>query len=118
MSRQNVSYTEVKNASGKYGLVADAEKKLEDKVVINTPEYWSNCYWQLANLDTLLVRLENECTFDTNGRVYSSVNSALTQLVTAGIIDSPDYWRNNFSKIQYLDELIKSAASHTKVKIV
>lgn len=106
--------TEVKNAAAAYRNVALACESLQSKGVIDTPEYWVNCYWQLANLDTLLVRLGSMCTYDTNGRVYPSVNSALTQLVSAGVIDSPDYWRNNFSKIQYLDDLIKSAASHTE----
>ena len=83
--------------------------------MIDSPEYWVNCYWQLANLDTLLIRLGNMCTYDTNGRVYTSINSALTQLVSAGVIDSPDYWRNNYTEIQYLGDLIKSAASHTEI---
>lgn len=106
---------EVKNAAAVYSDVDTACARLLNKGVIDSPEYWVNCYWQLANLDTLLIRLGNMCTYDTNGRVYTSINSALTQLVSAGVIDSPDYWRNNYTEIQYLGDLIKSAASHTEI---
>ena len=112
---KNFPLTEVKNAAGKYSEVASGCLQLFDRGVIDSPEYWVNCFWKLPNLDTLLIRLGYYCTRNTNGRVYSSVDSALTQLVIAGIIDSPDYWRNNYTKIQYLGDLIKSAASHTRI---
>lgn len=106
---------EVKDAAANYSSVASACATLLDKGVIDSPAYWANCYWQLANLDTLLVRLGNMCTSYSNGRVYSSVNSAINQLVSAGIIDSPNYWQSHYAEIQYLGDLLKSAASHTPI---
>lgn len=102
----------VKNAVAVYNNVEAASYQLERKGIINSPEYWLNCFWELPSLDILLIRLANMCSSINNGHYFSSVSDALYQLFTVGIIDSPDYWQKNYHEIPYLSDLICSAASY------
>ena len=104
---------DVKNAAAICCEMEDICYTLYQKGIVNTPEYWAYCYWQLPNLSTLLTKFADECTNNTNGNTYSTVEAALSRLVSVGIINTPDYWQDNYHKITYLGDLIKSAASHT-----
>ena len=53
------------------------------------------------------------CSTINNGHNFSSISDALNQLFAVGIIDSPDYWQENYLEIPYLAELIRSAASYS-----
>jgi LysM repeat protein len=45
-----------------------------------------------------------------------STNSAVEKLHALGIINSPDYWKGNYSKLNYTDALLVKAAKKIKAK--
>jgi uncharacterized protein YgiM (DUF1202 family) len=45
------------------------------------------------------------------------VTDAIAHLVHNGVMNSPDYWLENYSKVKYLDVLLISAATHFPSKL-
>lgn len=94
-----------------YSQVVTACAKLAMKGIINTQEYWIGYFWCLQYLDDLLINCSNQCKNYITGN-YTTVASAIQRLANAQIINSPNYWLNNYSSVQYLGDFLKSAANH------
>lgn len=103
------------NEENSSDIICSAEVKeaisiLHEAGVINTPSYWEENFNKLKYLDLLLVKLarvdqEDNVTFN-----IVTVNQAVERLVSVGAVDTPEYWLNNYGKIEYLDELLIKAA--------
>lgn len=85
---------------------------LAEKGVINTPEYWESVQNQLPYLPKLLDSLAK---FTTPEKSYDfkTVEEALSHLAECKVINTPEYWLNNHSKVAWLDQLLIKSANHT-----
>jgi len=85
--------------------------------VMNSPEYWrnvTNAQW----LNELLSKAARDGVLDSridNG--ITDIETALIVLRDAGIVNSPDYWRNlvNANTVPYLDVLLINIANRSRV---
>ena len=81
--------------------------------VINSPDYWKNQLGNLKYLNDLIDKIANNVQSNKINS-FSDVKKAINHLVETGVINSPDYWVTNYSKIKYLDDLLINAANHIK----
>lgn len=88
-----------------------AAEILAQKGIINSPDYWEIEQHNLENLDVLLDKLAKVTVYKVVEDVKTA-KDAINHLVECKVINSPDYWVNNYSKIKYLDKLLISAANH------
>ena len=87
---------------------------LEEKGVINSPDYWMQHSGDVPWLTTLIHALNENTGSNVTGN-YTDVNSAIDALYAAGVINSPDYWKNACKQLAWLDTFIISATNHLKV---
>jgi len=99
--------------SGKmYGAVLSAAKTLKNKGIINTPEYWADNFFRLQYLGDLIIKMAAKCkNVQTNN--VGTVILACNVLQSAGVIDTASYWINNANAVQYLSDLLISAAKRS-----
>jgi cell wall-associated NlpC family hydrolase len=75
--------------------------------IISSPEYWKT--QNIPHLDTLIAnaipRLDNRTD---NG--ITTLDEALAALSGAGIVNTPDYWRQAVKSVKYLEELLVKLA--------
>lgn len=96
-------------ASKDYLLLIDAKQAittLVSKGIINTPDYWTQHYKDLNSLDRLLVIMASTTTKTTAGTSITTAEQALDLMTKKGLINSPDYWKANYSKVNYLGTLL------------
>lgn len=84
---------------------------LVEKGVINSPDYWVSAQSKLKYLDSLLSSA-SKVVQPKDVASFKNVKDAINHLVKCGVINSPDYWAENYSKIKYLDTLLISMANH------
>lgn len=84
---------------------------LAEKGIINSPDYWMEEYYSLQYLDILLEKLA-AAALSKKVVPIKTVKEAIEHLVECKIINTADYWFENYTKIKYLDILLISAASH------
>ncbi len=101
------------NVDTNHGYFDDAEFaifKLQAAGIINTPLYWIRHYGELSFLDLLLKRCA--ARIKAPGKATcANVDDAISRLHTAGIIDTPLYWKQNAWKLEHLQELIVKLGS-------
>ena len=111
-------YHLIKQAGGGstvYGWVNAADVQSEtdaaiDKLaglgVINSPDYWKNAVagGKVAYLDILFTQAAAKIT--KAGPRTADVKSGVDALVKAGVINTPEYWLQNYGKLQSLDLLL------------
>lgn len=111
-------YHLIKQAGGGstvYGWVNAADVQSEtdaaiDKLaglgVINSPDYWKNAVagGKVAYLDILFTQAAAKIT--KAGPRTADVKSGVGALVKAGVINTPEYWLQNYGKLQSLDLLL------------
>lgn len=85
---------------------AAAVAKLAKLGVINSPDYWQKAAasGQVKYLDILLVKAAAK--IKKAGPRSSTVANAVGALVSAGVIDTPDYWLTNYGTFPSLGELL------------
>ena len=86
---------------------ADAAiEKLAGLGVINSPDYWKNAVaaGTVQYLDLLFISAAEHIT--KAGTRCATVQAGVDALVKAGAINSPDYWLQNYGKLQSLDLLL------------
>lgn len=91
--------------------VESAIEILAGKGVISTAGYWYANYGKLKYLDQLLIKMSAMSYKSAVSAAISTVENAVEKLEMAGVINSPDYWITNYSKLQYVDELLIKAAN-------
>ena len=93
----------------KYGSTTAAEAaidKLAKLGVINSPDYWKQAVKSGAvkYLDALLTKAAAKIT--KAGPRSATAESGIGALVIAGVIDTPDYWREHYRDYPSLGELL------------
>ena len=80
--------------------------KLAELGVINSPDYWKNAVagGKVAYLDILFTQAAAKIT--KAGPRTADVKSGVDALVKAGVINTPEYWLQNYGKLQSLDLLL------------
>ena len=80
--------------------------KLAGLGVINSPDYWKNAVagGKVAYLDILFTQAAAKIT--KAGPRTADVKSGVDALVKAGVINTPEYWLQNYGKLQSLDLLL------------
>lgn len=80
-----------------------------------SPDYWGLHIFDISYLTNLIISITN--AIDNRGIKKCSDNSpeytvetALDYLTSIKVINSPDYWVSNYSKVEFLDSLIINAA--------
>lgn len=91
--------------------IKDALSLLVDAGVVNSPDYWLAHYTDLEYLGTLVLKLADAIRMNLSGSSIKTAPDAIKTLVTAGIINSPDYWLKNYAAVTYLDLLLIKAAN-------
>ena len=97
----------------KYGSKADQDNSVSaaiDKLaklgVINSPDYWKKAVesGKVKYLDLLLVKAAAKIT--RTGPRSRTPENGIGSLVTAGVIDTPDYWLEHYLDYPSLGELL------------
>jgi len=86
--------------------VAAACGKLAKLGVINSPDYWTKTAeaGTVQYLDTLLIKAAK--TITKAGTRTKTWEEGLAVLVTAGVVNTPDYWKSNIKTVASLDALM------------
>lgn len=98
-------------ASSNQSQVLAAISSLAASGIIVTPSYWQEHYKKLQYLDILLIKLAGASFSGQEDNSVSTLQAAVDMLQTAGIVNSPSYWLENASKLQYVDTLLIKAAN-------
>ena len=95
-------------------LCKEALKYLTNIGFITSPDYWKSHIFDINYLTNLVIAITN--AIDSRGakkpatlKEYT-VENAIQYLNAIEVINSPDYWKNNYKSIKYLDDLIVKAA--------
>ncbi len=83
-----------------------AVDKLAKLGVVNSPDYWRQAVTggKVKYLDILLVKAAEKIT--KAGPRSSTPETGVAALVSAGVIDTPDYWKSNYKGYPSLGELL------------
>lgn len=83
-----------------------AVAKLAALGVINSPDYWAQVAHsgKVQYLDILLEKAAAKIT--KAGTRTKTAKEGVEALVRAGVIDSPEYWLQNYGKVASLDLLL------------
>ena len=94
------------NAADVQSKADAAIEKLAGLGVINSPDYWKNAVaaGTVQYLDLLFISAAEHIT--KAGPRCATVQAGVDALVKAGAINSPDYWLQNYGKLQSLDLLL------------
>lgn len=94
------------NAADVQSAADAAIDKLAGLGVINSPDYWKNAVagGKVAYLDILFTKAAEKIT--KAGTRAANVNAGIDALVKAGVINTPEYWLQNYGKLQSLDLLL------------
>lgn len=84
-----------------------AVEKLCERGYLNTPAYWYAHGADLKYLPELLESAAEKLTSEHDACAVD-LETALTRLKAEGIVNTPDYWRQNAGRVQYLPELLKA----------
>jgi hypothetical protein len=90
--------------------VQTAANTLKNQGIINTPAYWYNCFGAIRYLGSLIIAMANAPKKSSNTPNITTAASAITVLQQKGVISTPQYWLDNYQRIQYLDELLINVA--------
>ena len=95
-------------------LVAEAINYLSNIKFLNNPETWRECIFDMDYLTNLMIAITNAVDSaslkSAGANKYTDVSVAIDALNKIGVIASPDYWKNNYSKVKNVDQLIFRAA--------
>ncbi len=109
----NLAYTAVTGYTDRPTVMSarDAVSALANKGVISSPEYWLGALDQLPYLPNLVIKMANTDLRPDAKNGYTNAPQAAKAMADAGVIDSPDYWTANYSRVQYLEELLVKFAN-------
>lgn len=95
-------------------LVAEAINYLSNIKFLSNPETWRECIFDMDYLTNLMIAITNAVDSaslkSAGANKYTDVSVAIDSLNKIGVIASPDYWKNNYSKVKNVDQLIFRAA--------
>jgi len=102
----NTRLTESRNQAA--GVTA-AANRLRDEGVINTPTFWINNFHAIQFLGGLIIAMANAPKNATPVTI-TTVDAAIDRLASRGILNSPQYWRDNQGRLEHLGELLIAVA--------
>ena len=89
-----------------------ALNKLEKALIINTPQYWKLHKNDVPFLDLLIINIADK--LPDGARLVSTkqvtTELAISFLALKGIINTPEFWKTNVNKVDYLDLLMQRVA--------
>lgn len=92
-----------------YGGVYAAANTLQNQGIVNTPSYWYQNFYRLDYTGDLIVRMANAPKVSGVNSI-GTVSDAIDRLSQKGVITTADYWLQNYGRLQYLGDLLMSAA--------
>lgn len=93
-----------------YESVTFAIYKLYNSGLITSTSYWLETYESLTFLAQLLINLSKLPYNSSVNNGITAIDKAIDFLNEAGAINSPDYWKENYSKVSSLSTLLINAA--------
>lgn len=105
-SRVNARLTSCNNI---YADVVTEANRLQTQGIINTPSHWSTNFAAINYLGELIINM-GQAAKNTTPVAIADVTAAINRLVAKGVINSPDYWIANYSRLLYLDTLFINVA--------
>lgn len=104
----SMNYVVVTNSTPKTQITTldAALNYLVEKGVINTPTYWQQNADKLDYLTDLIIKMANTPLRPSDKQNYTDVSKALAAMADESVINTPDYWVNNYTKVEYLKDLI------------
>lgn len=84
---------------------------LVKKGIINSPDYWETAQHNLKYLPDLIEKIADKATSNNTDK-FNSVKDAIKHLAECGVIDTPEYWLENYYDIRFLDSLLIKSANH------
>lgn len=91
---------------GYFSEVEFAIFKLQAAGVIDTPLYWLENYDKLKYIDELLIKAAEKIGTPRTSSPTKNIGEALKRLSDAGVINTPEYWQKNHTRVKWLTELI------------
>ncbi len=93
-------------ATADYTEAVTAIQSLADKGIINSPDYWVSAVQggTVQYLDSLMIQADS--ILKSSGTRTATPEDGIANLVAKGIINTPDHWLANYSKLQWLGDLI------------
>ena len=92
-------------------VIKDATERLAAVGVMNSPGYWVAHYQDIPFLDSLILNMATRIKVNLGGSSVTTTDEAAETLTKAGVINSPDYWKNKAGALAYLDQLMINAAN-------
>ena len=89
-----------------YNDVKNATNRLYSEGLINSPDYWLQNYQCIKYLGDLIVKLGTSPKQKKAIPLKYGIRDALSNLDTKGIINTPNYWLDNYHRVQHLEKLI------------
>lgn len=93
-----------------FAEVERATNALYKETIINSPDYWINNYQCIRYLGELIIKLGDTPKSGVFSAEDYDIRKAISILSAKGVIDTPNYWLNNYHRMQYLEELIIRAS--------
>jgi hypothetical protein len=90
--------------------VQSAADTLQSQGVINTPAYWHNCFGAIRYLGNLIIAMANAPKNSSAAPSITTASAAIAVLQQKGAILTPQYWLDNYQRIQYLGDLLINVA--------
>ncbi len=90
--------------------VATEARRLQTQGIIDSPNYWIENFQAIQYLGELIVNMGRAAKNSSPNAAITNVYSAINRLQSAGIINTPDYWRENYSRLDYLETLLINVA--------
>lgn len=91
--------------------VDEALSVLVANKMINTVDYWNAHINDIPYITDLIIKMANVHLRNDEKNGFTNVQQALDAMTKAGIINTPNYWLENYAKVQYLDTLIMRFAN-------
>jgi len=89
----------------------EAIKNLVYYGVINSPDYWRQHAFDIKFLDRLLIILSGAKFNRTVLTNITTPEEAIDRIAAAGLINSPDYWKERYGNLEWLGQLLINVAS-------
>lgn len=86
--------------------VVSAICRLASIGLIDTPEYWFTHHYEIPYIDELLIKAAEKIGTPRTSSPTKNIGEALKRLADAGVINTPEYWQKNHTRVKWLTELI------------
>ncbi|KAB3536079.1 N-acetylmuramoyl-L-alanine amidase [Alkaliphilus pronyensis] len=89
--------------------VTTQANRLQSQGIINTPSYWTHNFAAINYLGEFIINM-GMAPKNSSPLIIANVDAAIDHLASRGVTNSPAYWKENYDRLLYLDELIVNVA--------